>query len=418
MKIGIICYNHFDATIPLGKYLGKIAPDIEAIDFIFLLSRTRLNVDIIELDGKIHENGFVDEAQLQQWIDPQVYNYIRPKGNVNVFILNSYKLFDLVNVGLLRTLKNEIKRRKYDVLHLVGNNRWVIFLNLMLTGMPKVHTLHEPYPFEQLSKYRLFRHESKIKLLIRSNSHIILPSQVSYRRFMAHFLPKAGKLSVIPFGPMEIFREYLGEAVNQFNNVILYYGNISEYKGINILIEAMKIVATVNPDLRLIIAGGGAFNYDISGLDGAIELINRHLSNQEIAAFNQRATLVVCPYISASQSGVVMTSFAFGRPILATNVGALPEFVEDGVCGKIIEPNNPTALAEAILTLFENPATLQQLSKNVENKYNNSKNSWLNLTKKHYELYRNEIKKSGYSKIESEEKTPVDDYSGSVRLPY
>ena len=66
----------------------------------------------------------------------------------------------------------------------------------------------------------------------------------------------------------------------------------------------------------------------------------------------QRATLVVLPYTSATQSGVAMTAFGFGKPVVATRVGGIPEVVEDGRTGYSVPPDNAEKLAKAIITLL------------------------------------------------------------------
>jgi glycosyltransferase involved in cell wall biosynthesis len=386
MKIAIICYNHFDATISLGKYLKRVDESVE-VQFIFLLSQTFLNVEIVTLKGKNIGNGFVNNKQLAESIDQEIFDYLKGDNiGIEAFVFNSYKLGDRENIKLLSQLKKEILRRKYDVLHFVGNNPWVILLNYAFKKTPKIHTLHEPYPFEKKSYYRLLRHNLKMKLLIRSNSHIIVPSEISFNRFKTYFQFKPGQVSIIPFGPMEIFKEYSKDIIPKASDVVLYYGYISPYKGIDTLVAAIRIVLKSNPNIKFIIAGQGQFNYDVSGLPD-LQLINRRLSNKEIADLNQLATIIACPYSSASQSGVVMTSFAFNNPIIATNVGALPEFIENGVTGVIIEPDNPEMLAQTIIDLFKNPTTIDIMRNNVISKYTNSAKSWLNIAKQTYRLY-------------------------------
>lgn len=394
MKIALICYNHFDATIPLGRYLTQKDKNIE-VEFIFLLSRSNLNVEIIDLKNQNLDTGFVPSEKVESILDKEIFNYLNYKVNFNIFLFSSIKLADTANYRLLFQLKNKIAAEKYDVIHFVGNSPWIIFLNQLIRNTPKIHTLHEPYPFSALSKYRLLRHKWKINLLISSGSHITVPSAVSYNRFKSHFKINPDKVSIIPFGVFEIYKEYASADIVKKDNVILFYGHISEYKGIEILIKAMEKVSAADPDIKLIIAGGGRFDYDTKGLNGNTTIINKYLSNKEIAALNQTAALVVCPYTSASQSGVVMTSFAFGNPIIASNVGALPEVIEHENTGIIIEPGNPDVLSETILNLFRDPETIKRLKANVNSSFSRSEKSWLKLTEQTYQLYLrllNEIK--------------------------
>ena len=392
MKIGIICYNHFDATISLGKYLREVYPEAK-VHFLFLMSQSFLDVEMLNLDGAGLPNGFVDPKDISRVVDKEVLHYLKGRATFDVFIFNSYKIADVKNIKLLFELKKVIAKQAYDVLHFVGNNPWVIFLNALFIKTPKVHTLHEPYPFgASTTYYRLLRHKLKIKLLIKTGSYIILPSKISYQRFADHFSSKPHRFGIIPFGPLEIYKMYEEPGVVRENYLALYYGNISPYKGIEVLIAAMQKAVKKNRKLKLIIAGMGEFNYVVSPLLGELTVINRYLTNHEIAALNQKAAVVVCPYTSASQSGVVMTSYAFDNPIIATNVGAMAEFVESEKTGILVPPNDIDALSEAILKFFEDESHMQEMRHQIHHKYLYADVSWPKIAEQMLQLYNSEIK--------------------------
>jgi glycosyltransferase involved in cell wall biosynthesis len=391
LKVGIVCFNHFDATISLGKYLTLLFPEI-VVEYIFILSQSSLNIEILNLKAYELKNGFIDDNQINSIVDKEIFNYISPNRLI-FFLFNSIKIADVKNYKLLMDLRKNIVGNKYDLLHFVGNNPWIVFLNYLVKNIPKIHTIHEPYPFVHMTKYRLQRFKRTVNLILRSSTHVIVPSQVSYNRLQNHYKISNIRISIIPFGPFEIYKEYSDNRIIKEDNLLLYYGYIDEYKGIDILIESMMKISKENKKLKLIIAGGnGHIDQNSFQSNPNIEVFNRHLSNKEIAEFNQLATLVICPYTAASQSGVVMTSFAFGNPIIATNVGAMPEMIEDKVTGIIIEPGNSDLLCKAILDLFQNPQKINELRCNVRSKYLNSENSWLNIAEQTYRLYQKQIK--------------------------
>ena len=81
---------------------------------------------------------------------------------------------------------------------------------------------------------------------------------------------------------------------------------------------------------------------------------NKYLNDEELIALNKLAKVIVCPYKSASQSGIVLTTFAFGKPVIASNLPQISEFVRDGVHGYLCPANNIRTWSKCILLLVNN----------------------------------------------------------------
>jgi glycosyltransferase involved in cell wall biosynthesis len=134
---------------------------------------------------------------------------------------------------------------------------------------------------------------------------------------------------------------------------LLTFGAVRPYKGVDLALEGL---ALVDPALhvRLTVAGrfwegDGQFRRQAQrlGLNGRLELRNGFVPNEEAALLFAAADASLLPYRSASQSGVVQLSFAYGRPVIATRIGGLPFAVSDGRDGLLCEPE-PTSIARAI----------------------------------------------------------------------
>ncbi len=169
---------------------------------------------------------------------------------------------------------------------------------------------------------------------------------------------------------------------------ILFFGTITRYKGLDILLEAMKIVHRIQPHLELVVAGGGNIYFPIEEylrLD-YITILNRYIQNSELATLIKNCSFVVCPYRDATQSGVIMSSFALGKPVIATNVGGLSEMVLDGYNGTIIPANDVDALSDAIINLYINKKKIHEMSANILNDYTNGENSWQYIVKELWDL--------------------------------
>jgi glycosyltransferase involved in cell wall biosynthesis len=135
----------------------------------------------------------------------------------------------------------------------------------------------------------------------------------------------------------------------------LFFGFVRPYKGIEVLLAAMPKVVEALPYAHLTIAGewwanaGDPAALIPSALQPYITLLNRYVSNEETAALFHTADAAVLPYRSATQSAVVQVAFGFGVPVITTNVGGLPEAVTHEVSGMVVPPDDPDALAEALI---------------------------------------------------------------------
>ena len=130
----------------------------------------------------------------------------------------------------------------------------------------------------------------------------------------------------------------------------LFIGRISQYKGIDTLLDAMTRLSSTRPKAKLIVAGAGEFWFDISSYkkNPCIEIIHRFITPGELVAFIQDTRYVICPYTDGTQSGVIMSALAFGCPVIASNVGNFSSIIKNDINGILVPPSNPVALAEAM----------------------------------------------------------------------
>lgn len=138
---------------------------------------------------------------------------------------------------------------------------------------------------------------------------------------------------------------------------ILFFGFIRDYKGLDILLDAMQTVMAEVPDVELIIAGEfytnpGPYREQAAQLGAAVHWFDRFIADEEVSTFFSAADLVVQPYKHATQSGVTQIAYHFEVPMVVTNVGGLPELVPDGESGLVVEPE-AEAVAGAIIRYFK-----------------------------------------------------------------
>src|SRR5689334_1503994 len=126
---------------------------------------------------------------------------------------------------------------------------------------------------------------------------------------------------------------------------VLLFGRLEQYKGVEVLVEAMRLVWSRLPGVKLVVAGAGDAAHLVPH-DPRITLIPRYISEHEIDTLLSEASLVALPYTQASQSGVGTLAIAAGVPVVVSHLGSLPELAYEP--SFVFEAGNPAALAETI----------------------------------------------------------------------
>lgn len=159
-------------------------------------------------------------------------------------------------------------------------------------------------------------------------------------------------------------RERLGLDFNE--KVLLFFGFVRPYKGLKHLLNAMPKIKECLGNVKLLIVGefGSAEDKgdyvgqikDLAAsnpdLEDSIVIYDGYTPDREVEKYFAACDMVVLPYESATQSGIVQIAYGFERPVVVTNVGGLPDVVSDGRTGYVVPPQNAEALAEAIVRYF------------------------------------------------------------------
>ncbi|MEZ4688853.1 MAG: glycosyltransferase [Ignavibacteria bacterium] len=154
-----------------------------------------------------------------------------------------------------------------------------------------------------------------------------------------------------------ILKEYGIDLQNE--KVILFFGYIRKYKGLNYLIDAMpEILKKVK--LKLLVVGeyyGDEEKYREQirslGLEEDIKVVSDFVPDSNVKYFFSASDVVVLPYSDATQSGIIQIAYHYDKPVIATDVGGLAEVVRNNETGLIIEPKNPGAIAKAVTDFYE-----------------------------------------------------------------
>ena len=220
---------------------------------------------------------------------------------------------------------------------------------------------------------------------------IVVHSEHGRARLIDELGADGDRIHVIPHG---VFTHLAaGASVRPRTNgrpVVLMFGLMRPYKGIDVLLDAWRGVDGEAPieDAELMIAGMPRM--DISALRAAapanVSFDPHFVGDDELPAYFQRADLVVLPYLQADQSGVLFTALAFGKPLLLSDVGGFPEVQSTGAA-RIVEAGDPRALGKALRELLADRATLTEMCVRARAAAN-GRYSWKAIGAAHVELYR------------------------------
>lgn len=156
------------------------------------------------------------------------------------------------------------------------------------------------------------------------------------------------------------------------DKIMLFFGFVREYKGLKYIIEALPLIISKIDKIKLMIVGdfdNEKEKYmklikDLNVKD-YITIYDNYIPDKEVEKYFMASDVVVLPYESATQSGIVQIAYGFNKPVIATNVGGLPDVVENGKTGYIVEAKNYTLLADAIIKYF-NENKESTFKKNIE----------------------------------------------------
>jgi glycosyltransferase involved in cell wall biosynthesis len=387
MKVAIITNTCYEEIIPLAKHLSGAID----IDLIAILSQSGAGKQLLFEKDDLWERekcGLILNVNKKKYISDEFNSYIDSKFNLHALFLRSLAYFHPKNFKIIKGFIQFLKKEKYDLIHFNVNTHLILFIKIFLPSVPIVITIHDPS--------RHLGEESKLSAILDKfifnlrNATYILHSNYSLALF-DNINRNKSKRFMIPFGNHEWLNEFKKEEIQEENNFILFFGRISKYKGIDVLLESFKQVKQEIPEAHLIIAGNGYYWFDYTKYinDDSIEIINRYIPNEEIVRLLLQAHIVVLPYIEATQSGVVSTVFTFCKPIVATRTGGIPEIVRDGETGLLAEPDDSEALTNAIIKIMQSGILYNTIKKNICNIYNEGEFSWKEISSKTALVYLN-----------------------------
>jgi D-inositol-3-phosphate glycosyltransferase len=299
------------------------------------------------------------------------------------------KLFRLIRKTENPSVHYQFFRRRDEIL-------FSIFLRL--TGTKLFYTAHNVLPHEHKKiDYQLQ------KMVYNVSEGIIAHSDFIKRKIITDFNISPHKIAVIPHGNFDIYlpekpvsRSEAREQLNIKKNekVILFFGGIREYKGLDILLDAFKLIKDED-NYKLIIAGAPQtkalaelYQKKISSIttNGRISSKFDFIPADDVASYFISSDVLILPYKNIYHSGVVHLAYSFGKPIIATRVGDFDESIEHGKSGLLLDENTADDLAQKIREYFNPKNNIEQMGRYAK-ELSDSKYSWENVAEMTNNLY-------------------------------
>ncbi len=373
MKLGIVSFGHADSVLHYAKTVSKHYD----VDLIFVFALNKRIESVLNFEKEKLHTGFLKDEQVWRILGKPIQNFISCDFKVKFFINYNLKVRSLKNVFLARNLA--LSLYDYDLVHFNGMDATILLVNSFLRHKKKVFTVHDVKLHSGEGDRKIVNVPEKIvKWLIKSKHQIIIQNKTDYNEILEKFPHKKDKIHFIPFKCLNIFKNFLNNDLPANESDILFFGRMSPYKGLRYLVSAVDIVKKTVPDVKVMIAGGGNINKElpVEKLNNNFIVYNRYISNEEIAGYVANTKIVACPYTDATQSGVVMTAFAFGKPVIATSVGGFPDVINHNKTGLLVPPQDSKKLAEAIVYLLSDSKKIKEMSKNIDFKREKGELSW------------------------------------------
>lgn len=335
MKIAIIALHFSEYSLRLSKALAELGNDVllilkkenaenEVGNYFFEFNHNNLKIILIP-HRKLRNPLFL----------LNVNHIIRNILNFSPHILHFQESFP--DYGFLSfLLLKKLLKRKY----------------------PIVLTVHDHVDHSGIDSKRKKRFIYYRKMIRKYSDAIIVHGETIKEEAKKMPIFKNKKIFVIPHGPLGFLPQKKKYNFKNFEKGrLLFFGRIEKYKGLEYLIEAHKILKQKRIFHRIVIAGRGTELKKYSEIlqnNPYFIIKDYYIPPDEIPYLFLNSHVVVLPYTDATQSGVLMMAMNYGRPVVATRVGAIPEVVIDGFSGLLVPPRDPVSLSYAIERLIFN----------------------------------------------------------------
>ena len=354
MKIAQIASAFLESTFPYSKLIK------EKTDYKFILLISNENLQLFNFDIKSNYKGEIGKLNLfqkSQILPTEVKKYFDQKVDfIEIFLFDKKSKKHVIN-----DLHYYLLQEKFNIINFIGINRNFWKLTRLNKKSKIFYTLHESRSSRGMAKRGIFDFNFFLKKIFYSHieNKIFKNTSMRYFVFSNNEYEKMINIENIPkdrcvkiaLPLFDVFKEYqyIDNDMNLPNDkYFLFYGLIKKYKGVEIFIKIASHFE--NQGYNFVIAGrdvDNILNNEVI-LPRNLIVINKHLSDSESAYIISKSYALILPYISSSQSGIPSLSFAFNKPIIASNLNGLRENLKNGYNSILCQVANLSEFFEGV----------------------------------------------------------------------
>lgn len=362
MRIVLVTYPYFFE--PSFHLIRELARDVDVHVVMEVGPQSWRSSGFDVPDQNLPAGLMSGDQALRDHVPPAVRSYWAGARSFTLVVHRHRRTADVRTAKLTWAVVRHIRRLRPDLIQFDSVSPRLALGLPLLRGIPIVVGEHEPEPRPE-ERHRLSGGVRAV--VLQSASHFLLYNSAAARLWAVRYRVPLERITTIRLAPYDVLRDWSGDSVSADPSTVLLFGRLSSYKGIDVLFDAARQVADTIHGLRVVVAGERVPGFEPPRIPplangGRVNVVSRHISGSELGRLFGTAAVVVCPYTGAAQSGVVMTAYAFGRPVIASSVGGLPEYVFAGETGLLVPPADATALAQALKDILTDTQMRDRLS--------------------------------------------------------
>lgn len=234
------------------------------------------------------------------------------------------------NLPLLLSLIHRVRKECFDAIYFESLHTWNLPI-MMMAGKAKTYqVIHEVIPHEGDSQVKMV--DLMNKAVVKFTDTIVLRNKTYIQDMIDRYGISADRVKYL-----ELWRRYPAYTTSVHSGRVLFFGRINPYKGADNLLEIVRLCPNIQFDVVGRVDSQMQDVVDQLAMEKNVKLNNDYVTDAEMREAFVNCDWVIVPYNSASQSGIIIDAYKYSRPVIAFAVGAIPEQVDDGKSGYLVE---------------------------------------------------------------------------------